>query len=239
MSRPECAAAGSSDAAAALGCWCSEADWNNPLGDGFVYRLTGAIPDEWMVATNNDEGVDYDFGFRPPNLRIDPYTYNGITYYEFYYDFSDAHVSCMASKPTFLYSPPAEEYYNYNSAEAGDWFCVTGGSNDAYPTPRPPIPMYAHPNAWFDLDNDTVFDGYTCNGSFAAPLQVDPTTVETVKGTYVDDYGYTHYAQWDGQKLYRIGSRIKGVDGFFADLRRPADKRVQQLGNWNTSLVSV
>jgi hypothetical protein len=49
---PQCARAN------AEGCWCQRADWDNPLGDGLVYRLTGGIPSEWVGDYTDDlEGV--------------------------------------------------------------------------------------------------------------------------------------------------------------------------------------
>jgi hypothetical protein len=46
---PRCDAAGNTTDTTA-GCWCADVDWNDPLGDGRVYRLTGYIPAEWLGA---------------------------------------------------------------------------------------------------------------------------------------------------------------------------------------------
>ena len=85
--RPECESAGSG-ADATKGCWCADSDWKNPLGDGADFRLTGDIPDEWVlglppndIMREADESCgfwsgasDEDFNFyRKPHRQPPPY----------------------------------------------------------------------------------------------------------------------------------------------------------------------
>lgn len=72
--REDCDAGG-----AGGGCWCDEADWLNPDGDGFAYRLTGKIPFEWRdiygVVTDcplADSNYDGDYGFHTTSDVADP-----------------------------------------------------------------------------------------------------------------------------------------------------------------------
>jgi hypothetical protein len=79
MYRPECMNANETNT---LGCWCKRSDWDDPLGDGFSYRLTGDIPEEWRGDDYDDEIVPrktecipawkdnngvYHYRWQPPN----------------------------------------------------------------------------------------------------------------------------------------------------------------------------
>jgi hypothetical protein len=78
MYRPECDSANATDT---RGCWCARSDWDDPTGDGYVYRLTGFIPIEWTGANQagGDERTVYSEPFgQNLNAACVPKYYNQI-----------------------------------------------------------------------------------------------------------------------------------------------------------------
>lgn len=231
--RDECA--GADDAPGGTrGCWCSRADWEDPLADGLSYRLFGNVPAEWVP------GEQYVQDWVPKNWRVT---------YRLELELVNTYHISPKREPCTRYSPPGS--WNETGA-APDGVCAPSMANGDAATPADPPyqtsvwsvgtltngSIAADQQIFVDDDYapymfDYLYEGVWTNNTAAAGSSGD-----VMVDMYFDDYGYANYA-----RAYSGGLRGKcareGQEGLPCDKLGRGEKLVATAGNWATTLVSM
>lgn len=217
LPRPECAAAGGGSRAGAAGCWCTQADWDNPLvgagrrqGDRtFAFHFVSATRGWWGREGRRVKGRPRSSAAAWPRPGTRPHAQGpGTRQPPSPTDFQSSNLPSPARQGdgiTYRLTGqiPDEWVGEYDSEPSPDLDCpqtpkavdTNSGSSPKpfYPRKQPPGP-YTLPAAWVERDGQPGWTSPPLDGSNQA-YEYDYYGDKMVD-SYPDDYGYTHTARW-------------------------------------------
>lgn len=165
--RSDCASATGTNTS---GCWCQQSDWDNPTGDGYVYRLTSFLPIEWFgpKASSQIPALGSNGYWLDPTCSA-PWQNTGDC---------TPNANGLAPGPSIPRRQPPDRYTHPNA-----W--VEGNSSS----------QKSYTNFMTAFDYVGVYDSTT--GVYDCDPHHYIASGDRVQASYTDDYGYTNEGrQW-------------------------------------------